>query len=263
MYNYVISLAYNGKNYHGWQIQPNANTIQAEIQKALSVILREQIRIVGAGRTDTGVHASFYVANFKFSKKIIDLEKLTKSLNGFLPNDISIYSISNIDNDFNSRFAAISRTYHYNISTIKTPFWSDFSLLHIYKLDVEKMKQACEILFEYKNFKSFEKLHSDNKTSNCQMYEAKWTETENMLIFKIKADRFLRNMVRSIVGTMLEIGRNKVTIEQFRNIIESRKRANAGASVLPNGLFLTDIQYPSEMNDLFQYARKKSKFFLH
>ncbi|MBN2894054.1 MAG: tRNA pseudouridine(38-40) synthase TruA [Bacteroidales bacterium] len=259
MYKYLIALAYNGKNFHGWQIQPNAKTIQEDLQTALSVILRQKICITGAGRTDTGVHATFYIADFDSNFEITDTEKLTKNLNGYLSKDIVIYKIFEIENNFNSRFQALYRTYNYFIAKQKTPFYSDFSLFFPHKLNVEKMNEACKILFDYKNFKSFEKLHSDNKTSNCVIFKAEWKETGNFLVFEIKADRFLRNMVRSIVGTMLDVGQSKISIEDFKAIIEAQNRSAAGVSVLPNGLFLTDIQYPQPINDKLKDVRMNTK----
>ncbi len=262
IFKYAITLAYNGKNYHGWQIQNNARTVQGDLQNALSMIFRQQISVVGAGRTDAGVHAAFYVANFDLNIEIVDFQKLLNSLNGIMGKDIVIFDVFPVSVDFNSRFSALSRTYIYIISKQKTPFINDFSLFFPYNPDIKKMNEASEILKEYDDFKSFEKLHSDNKTSKCFIFEAKWVETENMITFKITADRFLRNMVRSIVGTMLETGMGKITTEQFREIIESRDRSAAGVSVEPHGLFLTDIKYPKPVNDILEYSRKKSQIQL-
>ena len=206
---YLITLAYNGKNFYGWQIQPKVATIQAELQKALSIILQQKIVLTGAGRTDAGVHASFYVANFSVEKNIKDEQKLVRNLNGFLNIDIVIYDIFEVNSEFNSRFDAISRTYHYFIDKLKNPFSHDFSFFYHSKLSILKMNEAAEILYEYNDFSCFEKLHSDNKTSYCKIFESIWTENDSQYIFKIRADRFLRNMVRSIVGTMIDIGRGK------------------------------------------------------
>lgn len=259
MLRYLIALAYNGKNYHGWQIQPNAITVQEVLQVALSTILRQKISVTGAGRTDSGVHASFFVAHFDFETKIENVQKLVKKLNGFLKKDIAIYDIFEVHSEFNSRFDAVSRTYNYNISKFKNPFLNDFSFQYNIDLDIKKMNQAAKILFDYEDFKSFEKLHSDNKTSRCAIYEAEWIENHNQLIFRIKADRFLRNMVRSIVGTMIDIGRGKITVNDFRAIIESRNRSNAGTSADASGLFLVDIQYPEIINQKLKIARLKVK----
>ncbi len=262
MSKYAFTLNYNGKNYHGWQVQPNATTVQGTLENALSLILREKIAIIGAGRTDTGVHASFYVANFTTGKKIDNLPQLTHKLNGFLPADISVFEIFEVPENFNSRFDAVSRTYHYYISRIKTPFFTNISLYYRLNLDIEKMNEACKILFDYEDFKSFEKLHSDNKTSLCKLYKANWKASDTMYVFEIEANRFLRNMVRSIVGTMIEIGRNKISLTDFRVIIESKNRSNAGFSVKPNGLFLSDIQYPDAINQKLEKSRILSKIIL-
>ena len=257
---YLISLSYNGKNFHGWQIQPNAKTVQDELQQALSIILQEKVALTGAGRTDAGVHASFYVANFDLNKKINNEQKLIRNLNGFLKKDIVIYDVFEVKSDFNSRFDAISRTYHYFINKYKNPFTENFAFYYQAKLNIKMMNEATKILFEYTDFSSFEKLHSDNKTSRCKIYEAKWNETPNQIILKIKADRFLRNMVRSIVGTILDVGREKISCNDFRQIIESKKRSNAGTSAKACGLFLSDIQYPESINDKLNNSRKKSVF---
>jgi tRNA pseudouridine38-40 synthase len=259
MYNYLIALRYFGRNFHGWQIQPNAPTVQEAIEKALSVVLRNKITIIGAGRTDTGVNASFYIANFVCETKISDNKKLIKSLNGYLKNDISILDIFEVPQNFNSRFDAISRTYYYFISKHKNPFIEHFSLYFPLNLEIKEINSAANLLFEYQDFSSFQRLHSDNKTNICKIFEAKWTETENLYYFKIKADRFLRNMVRSIVGTMLDVGQKKIDIQQFRQIIESKNRSAAGVSVLPHGLFLADIQYPKQINDFLESSREKAK----
>jgi len=259
MQRYILALGYNGTNYHGWQMQPNAKTIQGTIKDALQTILRQKICIYGAGRTDTSVHASFYVAHFDALNLIENLQKFKRSLNGILPQDITIFDVLPVEKDFNSRFAAKSRTYHYFISRIKNPFVKEFSFFYPYELDTEKMNIASEILKEYTDFKSFEKAHSSNKTSICKIYNAEWIEKHNMLIFRIKADRFLRNMVRSIVGTMLDIGRGKTSIEEFRQIIEQKNRNKAGASANANGLFLTNIEYSQEIENQLITAKKQAK----
>ncbi len=261
MQRYILTLAYKGTNFHGWQMQPNAKTVQGAIKEALTTILRQKICIYGAGRTDTGVHASFYVAHFDAIKQISDLNKFKRSLNGILPDNIAVYEVFPVENDFNSRFSAVSRTYHYIISRTKNPFIKEFSHFYPYNLDVKKMNKAAEILKEYDDFKSFEKAHSGSKTSICKITDAKWLNNNNVLIFRITADRFLRNMVRSIVGTMIDIGRGKVSIEQFRQIIESKKRSNAGASADAKGLFLTDIIYPQQIENQLITAKNESKFF--
>ena len=261
MNRYIIALAYKGTNFHGWQIQPNAKTIQEEIKIALKTLLRHKICLYGAGRTDSGVHSAFYIAHFDTKEKIENKSKFIASLNGILNNEIVIFDLLDADKSFNSRFDAISRTYKYYINNTKTPFFFDYSLYFRYKLDIDKMNKACTILKKYDDFKSFEKLHSDAKTSICKISEAIWTEKENQLIFTIKADRFLRNMVRSIVGTMIDIGRRKLTLDKFEAIIKAKERQKAGASAKAQGLFLTDIQYPEPLNMFLNEARNKSKYF--
>lgn len=240
---YFIQLSYNGKNYHGWQYQPNAISIQEVIDKAFSTLLSEKIEVVGAGRTDTGVHASFYIAHFDSVQELVEIPKLIFRLNRFLPIDIAVQSIREVKANAHARFDAISRTYEYKISLKKSPFTNDFTYLIHEDLDVDKMNEACKSLFNYIDFSSFSKLHSDTKTNNCKIYEANWTRKNDMLIFRIKADRFLRNMVRAIVGTMIDVGRNKLSIADFQSIIESKDRSKAGFSVPGNALFLVDIEY--------------------
>ena len=246
---YFIHLAYKGTNYHGWQIQPNAKTIQEVLQNALSILLKKHTEIIGAGRTDTGVHASYFVAHFD-TNQLIDTTAICFGMNRIIPTDIVVFSISLVSDDIHSRFSALSRTYKYYISQNKDPFALETSAFIWGKFDLEAMNKACSILFEFSDFTSFSKLHTDTATNNCNIMFAEWTHVENgKLIFTIKADRFLRNMVRAIVGTMLEVGRGKITTNDFRSIIESKNRSNAGMSVPPQGLFLCNIEYP-------QYSKK-------
>jgi len=241
---YFINLSYKGTNYHGWQIQPNAITIQEILQKALSTLLKKETEIIGAGRTDTGVHASYFIAHFDTSDAI-DTSSICFSMNRIIPRDIVIHSIYEVPNELHSRFSAISRTYKYYISQTKDPFALETSTFIWGKLDIKAMNDACNILFEYTDFTSFSKLHTDTATNNCQIMLAHWELIDNnKLVFTIKADRFLRNMVRAVVGTILEIGRGKMTLDNFRTIIESKNRSNAGVSAPPEGLFLCDIKYP-------------------
>ena len=248
MNRYFIELAYNGSRFHGWQIQPHAPSIQEELNRALSTILREDINVVGAGRTDTGVHASFYVAHFERNTTIDNPDYLVHKLNRILGKDIAIFRIFPVSSELHARFSALSRTYKYYIDKQKNPFTYDFAW-KLYPLpDIQKMNEACQILFEYTDFTSFSKLHTDVKTNNCTILEAHWEETETQLIFTIKANRFLRNMVRAIVGTLVEIGQGKLTLDGFRKIIESKDRCAAGTSVPGHALFLCDIAYPP-LND--------------
>lgn len=260
MYRYFISFAYNGKNFCGWQVQENAKSVQQALVDALKLIFKTEICIQGAGRTDTGVHASFFVAHFDTDTKIDDLEKIAKSLNGILKKDIVVFDIFEVTNDFHSRFSAISRTYTYFVLQQKNVFLQDFALYFKYPLDIEKMNSACEILQKHNDFACFQKTGSDVENSLCNVLFAKWQKSENMLVFTIQANRFLRNMVRSIVGTMLDVGQNKISVSYFEQIILSKNRSNAGISVDAQGLFLTDIVYPSPVNDLLEESRKKAKF---
>lgn len=243
---YFLQCNYKGTNYHGWQIQPNAISVQEVMEKSLSTILREKIAVVGAGRTDTGVHASFFILHFELTKGSIP-ENFIYKLNSLLPSDIAVQKIRKVENDDHARFSAISRTYKYYISIKKNPFTTDLCLKHIKPLDIEKMNKAATILFDYNDFTSFSKLHTDVKTNNCKICQAEWKAENDQLIFTIKADRFLRNMVRAIVGTLLEIGNGKLSIEQLNTIIEKKDRGSAGASVPAQGLFLVDIEYPENI----------------
>ncbi len=243
MKRYLIQLSYKGTEFHGWQLQNNAITIQGEIERVISMILRTEIRIVGAGRTDTAVHAKFYIAHFDVEKEILDKPKLVSRLNKILHKDISIQKIEKVSEKFHSRFDAKSRTYEYHIHLYKNPFLNDLSSFLYYLPDVQKMNEACNILFDYEDFTSFAKLNSGAKTNLCKIYFAEWKQKDNQLIFTIKANRFLRNMVRAIVGTLLEVGRNKINLDDFRQIIETKNRSSAGQSVSACGLFLTDIEY--------------------
>ena len=243
MHRYFLQLSYKGTRYFGWQRQPNAISVQEVIEKTLSTVLREEIAVVGAGRTDTGVHASFYVLHFDVLNEIIEPEKLLYHLNRFLPDDIAIQKIKKVNSDFHARFSAVSRTYKYYISMVKDPFTTDTSYQFTVPLDIEKMNEAAKMLFEYTDFTSFAKLHTDVKTNNCKIFKAEWETENNQLVFTIKADRFLRNMVRAIVGTLLEVGKGKITVDDFRKIIEMKNRGAAGTSAPPHGLFLVDIGY--------------------
>ena len=239
---YFIEFSYSGKNYFGYQIQPNQISVQEVLEKALSTILREEIKITGAGRTDTGVHAKKIFAHFDTEKKVE--ENLVYQLNSFLPPDITIKKIFPVKDDFHARFDATFRTYEYFISLEKNPFTQDSSW-QIWKrdLDIDRMNAACETLFEYENFTSFSKLHTGNKTNNCKIYKAFWEQDGLELKFTISADRFLRNMVRAIVGTMVEIGNGKMEPKDLRKIIEDKDRSSAGTSAPPQGLFLVDVGY--------------------
>ncbi|MDH8702193.1 tRNA pseudouridine38-40 synthase [Dysgonomonadaceae bacterium PH5-43] len=249
MKRYFIYLAYNGKNYCGWQIQPNGITIQETLEKALSILLRTNISITGAGRTDAGVNAKSMVAHFDYSENI-DCNNITDKLNRILPKDIVIYKVLEVKPDAHARFDAISRTYNYYITSQKDPFLNELSHRVTFNLDYNLMNEACKVLFEYTDFTSFSKLHTDVKTNNCKIMKAEWKQEGNCAVFTIQADRFLRNMVRAIVGTLLEVGRGKLNIEGFRRVIESKDRCKAGTSVPGNALFLSDIEYPKNIFEI-------------
>ena len=244
---YFIEFSYFGKNYFGYQIQPNEISVQEELEKALSTILREDIKTTGAGRTDTGVHAKKMFAHFDIDVRMD--ENLTYKLNSFLPPDISVKRIFPVKEDFHARFDATFRTYEYYISLEKNPFTQDSSW-QIWKrnLDINKMNEACKILFEYEDFTSFAKLHADNKTNNCKIYKAEWEQQGSELKFTVSADRFLRNMVRAIVGTMVEIGNGKIQPADLQKIIEGKNRNAAGTSAPSQGLFLVDVGYNWEQS---------------
>ncbi|MCB0444010.1 MAG: tRNA pseudouridine(38-40) synthase TruA [Flavobacterium sp.] len=240
---YFIKLAYNGTNYHGWQSQPNAVTIQETLEKALSLLFKNKIEIVAAGRTDAGVHAREMFAHFDYNDEISSSFWVPK-LNSFLPKDIVIYSIFKVDAEAHARFDAIERTYEYHIHSAKDAFINELSWYHFYPLKLEKMNQAAKILLDYTDFECFSKANTDVFTFNCTIKNAIWQQNENNLVFTITADRFLRNMVRAIVGTMINIGQEKIDPEQLRTIIESKNRSQAGFSAPAHGLYLTQISYP-------------------
>ena len=218
---YFIYLAYDGTNYHGWQIQPNGMSVQEALMRALSTFLRKEIEVVGAGRTDAGVHARLMVAHFDFESEL-DGAQITDKLNRLLPPDIAVYGVKRVKDDAHARFDATYRTYKYYVTT--------------------------RTLFDYTDFTSFSKLHTDVKTNNCKIMHAEWTQvSETEWVFTIQADRFLRNMVRAVVGTLIEVGRGKLSIEGFRQVIEKKDRCSAGSSVPGHALFLVDVGYPEDL----------------
>lgn len=240
---YFIKLAYNGTPYHGWQIQPNAASVQETLNKAFSVLLNSDINLMGAGRTDTGVHAKEMYAHFDF-ETIPDIPKLIHKLNSYLPKDIVIYAIFPVDSEAHTRFDATKRTYEYHINSCKDAFLQEQSWYFHQSLDVDLMNQAAQLLFDHTDFQCFSKVNTDVNTFDCTIFEAYWKQEGNKLIFTISANRFLRNMVRSIVGTLVNIGLHKITLADFNTIIESKNRDKAGFSVPAHGLYLTKIEYP-------------------
>lgn len=243
---YFLEFSYNGKAYHGWQNQPNAISVQEVLEKALSTLLQSNISVMGAGRTDAGVHASQMFAHFDF-EGAFEAKDLVYKLNSFLPKDIAVYDVFLVQAEAHARFDALSRAYKYKISTSKNVFDYDFAYQLQLALDVEAMNEACKILCQYKDFQCFSKSNTDVKTYHCDIKEAYWTEKSNELIFKIKADRFLRNMVRAIVGTMVNIGLGKLKPEDLHDIISSKNRSKAGFSAPAHGLFLEAIAYPESI----------------
>jgi tRNA pseudouridine38-40 synthase len=244
---YFIELSFNGGAYHGWQRQPNAISVQQVLEGALSKLLRENIIILGAGRTDTGVHARKMYAHFDLAKAINDPKELVFLLNGFLPNDIAIKNIHRVVLSAHARFDASDRSYEYHITTVKDPFYVAFN--HYLKNipDIYLMNQATKILLDHEDFQCFSKSNTDVKTFLCDIKSAEWRSEGSSLVFYISANRFLRNMVRAIVGTLLEIGFKKKAVEDLESIIKSRDRCQAGFSVPAKGLYLTEIQYPQNI----------------
>ncbi len=245
---YFIFISYRGTSYHGWQLQPDSITVQKILENALSVILGEKISSTGAGRTDAGVHALFFCAHFDSLSPDLDRQaRLVHRLNSFLPEDISVNAIRRVVPDAHARFSALSRTYKYFISTAKDPFATHSSWFLYGDIDIVKMNMACSLLKGYSDFTSFSRLHSGAKTNICTIFDALWIREGNMLVFTITADRFLRNMVRAVVGTMVETGFGKLSPDDFGKIIEARDRGRAGVSAPAKGLFLTGIGYPPEV----------------
>ena len=253
MYRYFIHMAYDGTDYCGWQIQPNEKTVQQVMEHALTTILRQEISVTGAGRTDTGVHASKFIAHFDVDdsgKLSLPLEPSSEEflfkLNRFLPPDIVVYKIYPVASDMHARFSATYRSYHYHISSIKPLYTRNYSL-HIYGiLDLTAIQECCSIILQTTDFTSFAKLHSDAHTNNCKVMFAQWKEVEQGYLFDIRADRFLRNMVRSLTGTLLDAGQGKISVQEFQDIVDAKDRSKAGQSAPARGLFLVDISYESQ-----------------
>lgn len=243
MSRYFAEISYKGTDFHGWQIQPNAITVQETITKALSTLLQQDIEIVGCGRTDTGVHAQYFILHFD-SINTINTEQLQFKLNCFLPKSIAIKRILPVQPNAHARFDALSRTYQYIIAREKNPFKETEAYLYTRPLNISLMNEAAKILLKHEDFTSFSKLHTDVKTNLCKITEAYWTSTEQSHTFTITANRFLRNMVRAIVGTLLLVGKEQCSLAAFENIILSKNRGNAGSSAPAEGLYLTHINYP-------------------
>ncbi|MEP7263944.1 MAG: tRNA pseudouridine(38-40) synthase TruA [Bacteroidota bacterium] len=244
MPRYFLELAYKGTAYCGWQIQQNAITVQQKLDESLSVLLRHPAETLGCGRTDTSVHASQFFAHFDTENSITDAEKFCYQLNSLLPFDISIYNLIPVADDAHARFDATSRSYRYFISTIKNPFLKDAAWYWRTTPDLALMNKAAAELLSFTDFSSFAKAGGQQLTNNCIITEAQWINNDGLLEFRITANRFLRGMVRSIVGTLLDAGQQKISIDEFREIIENKNRSDAGESVSPHGLYLSKINYP-------------------
>ena len=240
---YFVTFSYDGSRYHGWQIQPNGDSVQAQLQRALSLLLRSETTVTGAGRTDAGVHARMMVAHFDTACEI-DGRQLTYKLNKLLPRDIAVSQVKRVPDDLHARFSATSRMYRYYLHTEKDPFLSRTSCELHYPLDFGKMNEAAKVLMAYEDFGAFCKAHADVKTTLCRVTVAEWHQTSpTTWYFEIRANRFLRNMVRAVVGTLVDVGRGRITLDDFRKIIEGKKRTEAGESMPAHALFLEDITY--------------------
>lgn len=244
---YFIYFSYNGAAYVGWQMQPNGLSVQEVMQKAFSTVLRDEIEIVAAGRTDAGVHAKRMVAHADMDISPFSPSDLIGKMNSFLPDDIAVSNILEVKPDAHARFDAVSRRYEYHLITEKNVFLNEYAMRVFHPLDFEAMNRAAETLFSYIDFTSFSKLHTDVKTNNCKIIHAQWTFEKDRWVFTIEANRFLRNMVRAIVGTLLEVGRGKMSVEEFKQVIEAKNRCKAGISVPGKGLYLVNVEYPKDI----------------
>lgn len=240
---YFVTLNYDGTRFHGWQVQPNGISVQGELQRCLSLLLRQEVTVTGAGRTDAGVHARMMVSHFDV-EQTLDCHQLAYKLNKLLPQDIAIQDIQPVADDLHARFSATARTYHYFLHTVKDPFLRHYSCELHYPLDFELMNQAARMLLSYDDFGAFCKSHADVKTTLCHVTKAEWKQTSpTAWRFEITANRFLRNMVRAVVGTLIDVGRGRLTLSDFRKVIEGKKRTEAGESMPGHALFLVDIKY--------------------
>jgi len=244
---YFIKLSFDGSLYHGWQLQENALSIEYKINEALSTVFRQSARVTGCGRTDTGVHAKEYYAHFDSENEIEDEERLAYKINCLLPDDIVVYTLFKVSPDAHARFSALKRTYKYFINQNRDPFRKKYEYFLHRSIDLNLMNEACQVLMEYKDFGCFSKAHTQVKHFLCTIFDARWEVLDSRLVFTITANRFLRNMVRAIVGTMLDVGLHKMSLKDFRKIIEKGSRSDAGMSVPAQGLFLTEVVYPKDI----------------
>ncbi|MFD2200321.1 tRNA pseudouridine(38-40) synthase TruA [Shivajiella indica] len=243
---YFLEIAYKGTNYHGWQIQNNAHTIQHELENALSILLDTPTGIIGSGRTDTGVHASQQFLHFD-SKDDLDPLDFLKKLNGILPKDIAVYTIRRVKNDAHARFDAVWRSYVYRITLRKDPFEQESAWLLFKNPDIQKMNDAAQLLLSHEDFQCFSKVKTEVNTFICKINEAFWEQKGPQLLFHITANRFLRGMVRAIVGTLIAVGTDNISIDDFQQILESKDRSKAKAAAPAQGLYLCNIIYPEEI----------------
>ncbi len=240
---YFVWISFDGTAYHGWQIQPNGISVQEKLQQALSTLLRQPIEVIGAGRTDAGVHARRLSCHFNWQERL-DCSQLTYKLNRLLPRDISCEKIELVTDDLHARFSATKRTYRYFIHTQRDPFLRHFSVEINWALDFQRMNEAATYLTTVEDFKAFCKANADNKTTLCNVTKAEWIQTTpHTYYFEITANRFLRNMVRAIVGTLIDVGRHTITIDQFKDIVTCGTRSDAGQSMPGHGLFLWEVEY--------------------
>lgn len=248
MPRYFLKFSYDGTAYHGWQIQPNQVSVQKSMTKVLARLFGSEVELTGAGRTDAGVHARCMFAHFDSPFALLDCTAMARKLNHMMPFDIAVHALYLVGPKAHARFDAHSRTYEYHLCASKDPFRRAYSMYMNFPLDVAAMNRAAACLFDYQDFTSFSKLHTDVKTNHCRIRQAYWEQRDGMLVFTIQADRFLRNMVRAIVGTLLLVGRGKMDEAGFREVIEARDRCKAGGSVEAKGLFLVDVEYPYYFN---------------
>ncbi len=247
MERYFIYLSYDGAAYHGWQVQPNGVSVQECLERALSTLLHRETGVTGAGRTDAGVHAAQMVAHFD-AEGLLDGAEVAGRLNRLLPPDIAVQRLARVRPEAHARFDATARTYRYFVTTAKEPFRRQYRMRLFHEPDFGEMNRAAALLLEYRDFTSFSKLHTDVKTNLCRVTEARWSRVDGTTwVFTIRADRFLRNMVRAVVGTLLDVGRGKLSVEGFRRVIEQKDRCRAGTSAPAQALFLAEVEYPSEV----------------
>jgi tRNA pseudouridine38-40 synthase len=243
---YFLEVAYDGTRFHGWQVQPNALTVQEVLEDCLSKVLRESISTTGSGRTDTGVHASQQFVHFDTEQQL-DLQHIVFRLNRILPDDIAVNNLFLVKNEAHARYDAFARTYHYHITLRKNPYKRQYAWYHSRPLNIDKMNEAAAILLKYEDFTTFSKVKGDTKHYRCEMYIAEWVQEENELLFTIRANRFLRGMVRLIVGTLVDVGRGKLTVEEFEKILASQNRSQSSAAAPSEGLFLAKVEYPESI----------------